>query len=84
VFVILVVQAGRLHSAAGAAAPQCDPGAVILTVGHAPPHAGRISTRFPGVATFNIVGPGVPADFEADGSNNVEDGTLRRTRSRPP
>jgi hypothetical protein len=49
-----------------------------------PPYAARFRARFPGVATFNIVGPGVQSGIEADGSNNVEDGTLRRTRSHPP
>ncbi len=43
-----------------------------------PPHAARIRTLFPGVATFNIVGPGDYADEKADESNNIEDGTLRR------
>jgi len=36
-------------------------------------------TRFPEVATFNMVGPGRPADVKGSGSNNVENGTLRRT-----
>jgi len=39
---------------------------------------------FPGVATFNIVGPLQPADMGTLGSNNVENGTLRRRRSHPP
>ncbi len=38
-------------------------------------------TRFPGVATFNIVGPEYPADVNGGESNNIEDGTLRRTRA---
>ena len=45
-----------------------------------PPHAARISTRFPGVATFNIDGPGDGAGVSAVSSDSVEDGTLRRTR----
>jgi hypothetical protein len=40
----------------------------------------RFHARFPGVAPFNIVGPGDCADVESDESNNFEDGTLRRTR----
>ncbi len=40
----------------------------------------RIRKRFPGVATFNIVGPGNPAGRKGRVSNNIEDGTLRRTR----
>jgi hypothetical protein len=39
--------------------------------------------RFPGVATFNIDGPGNPADVKAISSDNVEDGTLHRTRPHP-
>jgi hypothetical protein len=40
-----------------------------------PPHAARISARFPGGATFNIVGPRRLADFDVGVSNNVENGT---------
>jgi hypothetical protein len=40
-----------------------------------PPHAARISTRFPGGATFNIVGPKPAADWDARASNNIENGT---------
>jgi len=43
-----------------------------------PPHAGHVSTRIQGVATFNIVGSSRLADGDVRGSNNIEDGTLRR------
>jgi hypothetical protein len=39
-----------------------------------------LQTRFPGVATFNIVGPGDSAEVEGREPNNIENGTLRRTR----
>jgi hypothetical protein len=46
----------------------------------APPvKAARFPTGFPGVATFIIVGPEEFADVNGSGSNNIEDGTLRRT-----
>ncbi len=36
--------------------------------------------RFPRVATFNIVGPGDSVEVNGRESNNIESGTLRRTR----
>ena len=37
--------------------------------------AGRVRTRSPGVATFNIVGPCRPAGVNVGESNNIENGT---------
>ncbi len=34
-----------------------------------------LTSRFPRGATFNIVGPVHPADVDAQGSNNIENGT---------
>jgi len=44
-------------------------------------HTLTFRTRFPGVATFNIVGPEYPAEVKGGEPNNIEDGTLRRTRA---
>jgi hypothetical protein len=40
------------------------------------PPGTRIRTRFPSGATFNIVGPRVPADVDDRVSNNIENGTF--------
>ena len=56
--------------AAGTAAPQA-----VVNAGSVVGHAPRISTRFPGGATFNIVGPRRLADRDDLESNNIENGT---------